>query len=128
MIILISWYGRWRICYENFHLKCDRKTFFDGADIFNALRVNIIFSAPVTSKLPPEHTENNFEHCYTLAPVPIASEKKKRKEDEGLDTLLKFIDLRIDTKRLFTSNTVIEFLARMSGGFYRDFLLLIYNA
>ncbi len=102
------------------------KLFYDGADIFNSLRANIIFPVPISLKLPPPHIENNFEHCYTLAPVPIGT--KRSKKDDALLQLQEFINKRIDANLIFTSQSIVDDLARISGGFYRDFLVLIHNA
>ncbi len=110
------------------HMPADvaAKLFYDGADIFKSLRANIIFSVPIALKLPPLHIENNFEHCYTLAPIGFG--KKTSKKDAALIQLRKFVNKRIDTNLVFTSESIVDDLARMSGGIYRDFLLLIHNA
>jgi hypothetical protein len=103
------------------------KFFFDSAEVLKALHVHIVFTAPLAVTLPPLHIQDSFEHCFTLRTVKVR-DQNRRHYKAGIDELIEIASRRIDTKKFFTSNTVVRHLAIMSGGNFRDLFLLIHNA
>jgi hypothetical protein len=100
-----------------------RKLFFDNGDMLKQLRAHIIFTVPVAIVLAPYHTGSVFERCLHMPTLkPKTSDGKSNQE--GLDVLVKLVESRVATDRIFDSG-VLLYLAQKCGGSVRDLLRLV---
>ena len=104
-----------------------RNLFFDGAEIIHGLRVHIVFTFPISLRLPPYSITDNFSLCYHLPFVQLYNADNSVNEI-GIDGLFKVASNRLDLKKHFKSVDLVNELAKLSGGNLRDWIGLLQNS
>ena len=103
-----------------------RHLFFDSAEIIHSLRVHIVFTFPISLRLPPHAITDNFDFCYHLPFVQLCNNDDNVNET-GINNLVDVASKRLDLKKHFESFTLVRGLAKLSGGNLRDWIGLLQN-
>ena len=104
-----------------------RSLFFDSAEIIHSLRAQIVFTFPVSLRLPPYSITDNFNHCYHLPFVQLCNDDNSMSE-KGINALVEVAGKRLDLKKHFDSTDLVKGLANLSGGNLRDWIRLLQNS
>ncbi|QNT71014.1 hypothetical protein [Defluviicoccus vanus] len=101
-----------------------RRLFFQNGDLLKQLRAHVIFTVPIAMILAPWNIGTVFENRFTMPMIKISNLDNEAYQP-GIDALVRLVAARADVDAVFTSNDIVAFLARMSGGSVRDLLRLI---
>jgi hypothetical protein len=104
-----------------------RRLFVDNGNLLKSLHAHTVYTAPVALVLAPANISLQFEHQFTMPMVKVRTPDGKPHK-AGLDVLSELVQARIDIDRVFASNSVVRYLAGMSGGSVRDLMRLLYEA
>lgn len=95
-----------------------RRLFISHGELLKRLHAHVIYTVPVAIAVAPDRVSRVFEHGFNLPTIDPA----KR---DGIKSLVKLLDKRIDIKTIFSPPKLVEQIARMSGGNPRDLIRLL---
>ncbi len=104
-----------------------RRLFFDNGDLLKALRAHVVYTVPVAMVLAPWNIGSVFESHFSMPSIKVRS-TAGRTFRKGVDAVLRLLEARMETEKIFVRPKVARDLVMASGGSVRDLMRLLQRA
>jgi hypothetical protein len=108
------------------------RLFFDYAAQLQELRATVVYTVPISALYSPRGIGNNFNKPSIVPMVNIYEFERDRDElalnDKGLQALVQLLQRRMQTDKIFASETVVLDVVRASGGHVRHLMQMMREA
>jgi energy-coupling factor transporter ATP-binding protein EcfA2 len=109
-----------------------KRLFFDYASQLQELRATVVYTVPISVLYSPLGIGKNFGQSSIVPMVNIYEFERDRDElalnDKGLQALVQLLQRRMQTDKIFASETVLLDVVRASGGHVRHLMQMMREA